>query len=171
VSQSPLTDLDTFLAYSLALEEESAERLREAAEMMRIHHQHEVAKLFSQLAEFSDRHAAEVKALCEGRELPHLHPWDFEWPELEAPETWDYAAIRYDMTPHQVLTNMLLVERNTADFYQAIAEDSDDDNIVTLARDFAAEERGHASALESWLNRLPSEPIRSGDMDPPVEPV
>jgi rubrerythrin len=170
MSHNPVTDLDTFLAYSLVLEEESAERLREVADMMAGHQQADLAVLFHQLADYSDKHAEEVKTLCGGRTLPQLNPWDFVWPDLEPPETFDYGAALYQMTATQALTNMLLLERNTASFYLTIARQSQNAQIVALAQEFANEEQQHAAAIDDWLQRLPKALLASPDIDPPHQP-
>jgi len=170
VTQDPLTDLNTFLSYSLTLEEESADRLREAAEMMETHFLPDLEKLFMELADHSAKHCQEIKQICENRALPKIDPWDFDWPDAEAPETWDYAAIRYTMTAREILTNMLKVEQSAADFYQGIATQSSDPDITAYAREFANEERSHAASLEGWLRRLPPDKPQVPDIDPPQEP-
>ena len=48
-----MVDLDTFLAYSVALEEEAAERHDELADMMDVHNNTEVAETFRKLAHYS----------------------------------------------------------------------------------------------------------------------
>lgn len=168
--QTPLNDLATFLAYSLVLELESAERLRELAEAMAQHHKPDIEELLLQLAAYSDKHGSEVQAICGDTPLPDLKPWEFEWPGAEPPETFDYAALRYEMTPRQLLEVALALEHNTADFYADIARRSTDDDIRLHADNFASEELNHAEALESWLQRLPAVGFRRFDIDPAVEP-
>ena len=58
-----MTDLDTFLAYSVALEEEAAERHGELADMMAVHNNPEVAETFRKLAHYSRLHAQVLEAL------------------------------------------------------------------------------------------------------------
>ncbi|NCF63809.1 MAG: rubrerythrin, partial [Gammaproteobacteria bacterium] len=48
-----ITDLDIFLTYSVALEEEAAERHDELADMMDVHNNPEVAETFRKLAHYS----------------------------------------------------------------------------------------------------------------------
>ena len=172
--QTPLNDLPTFLAYSLLLELESAERLRELAEAMAQHHKPDIEQLLLQLAGYSDKHGAEVQGIvqsaCGDTPLPDLKPWDFEWPGAEPPETFDYAALRYEMSPRQLLEVALALEHNTADFYADIARRSVDENIRLHADNFATEELSHAEALEQWLRRLPPEEHRNFDIDPAHQP-
>ena len=56
-----MSDLDTFLAYSVALEEEAAERHDELADMMDVHNNPEVAETFRKLAHYSRLHAQEIR--------------------------------------------------------------------------------------------------------------
>ena len=51
-----MSSLDTFLAYSVALEEEAAERHDELADMMDVHHNPDVAATFRKLAHYSRLH-------------------------------------------------------------------------------------------------------------------
>ena len=90
-----INDLDTFLAYSLALEEEAAERHDELADMMEVHNNPEVAGIFRKLAGYSRLHAQEVRDHSRGSGLPKIAPWDYGWETLEAPETTDIGAVDY----------------------------------------------------------------------------
>ena len=61
---SRIPDLDSFFAYSIALEEEAAERHDELADMLEVHNNDEVAAIFRKLAHYSRLHAAEVRELA-----------------------------------------------------------------------------------------------------------
>ena len=74
-----ITDLDTFLVYSIALEEEAAERHDELADTLDVHNNPEVAATFRKLAEYSRLHAQEIRDHAKGRQLPVIAPWDFGW--------------------------------------------------------------------------------------------
>ncbi len=169
-----VSDLRLFLAHSLELEQESAERLREFADTMRHHQQRALAELFDELATYSDLHAREVAAICEGHSLPHLKPWEFTWPDEEPPETGAYARLRYEMRPETALRLMIEQESAAADFYADVAARSADPEIVKYAAEFAAEEREHASLLQARLAALQQEgsaaPAPAPDIDPPHQP-
>lgn len=169
MKHDPLTELPAFLAYSLELEKESAERLREFSAIMRTHNQHELAETFERLAHYSDKHAAEVEAICGDRELPEIPAWEFDWPGAEPPETCRYESLGYDMSVRQALEAMLAQERDSAAFYQSVADRSGNDEIRDYAAQFAQEEREHAAALESWLGKLDEGTAPAPDIDPPRE--
>ena len=69
-----MTDLDTFLAYSVALEEEAAERHDELADMMDVHNNPDVAETFRKLAHYSRLHAQEIRDHSRGANLPVIAP-------------------------------------------------------------------------------------------------
>ena len=163
----PVNDLATFLAHSLALERESAERLREFANTMRGHNQHELADTFEQLAGYSDLHAAEVETICGDRKLPVMQAWEFAWPDLEAPETCQYDNVRYDMSKQEAIEILLAQEEASAAFYSDVARRTRDEAIRDFARAFAAEEQEHARALTQWMARVEQDGARVPDIDPP----
>lgn len=167
---SPLDDLPTFLAYSLVLELESADRLRELADAMAQHRKPDIEQVLLQLAAYSDQHGAEVRAICDDFPLPDLKAWEFDWPGAEPPETFDYGALRYEMTPRQLLTLALELEHNTAEFYAEIAQRSADPEISRHAENFAKEELEHVEALSQWLEGLPPPTPASVDIDPFNQP-
>lgn len=163
-----ISDLDTFLAFSLALEEEAAERHDELADMMEVHNNPEVAGIFRKLAGYSRLHAGEVRDRSRGSDLPKIAPWDFGWETPEAPETADIAAVDYLISPAQALRVALSNERRARDFYAAVGRDSPDADVRALASEFAEEEQGHLELLEQWLERIPEEDTSATfDPDPP----
>tara|TARA_R110002110_G_scaffold111137_2_gene276819 strand:+ start:14323 stop:14850 length:528 start_codon:yes stop_codon:yes gene_type:complete len=174
VNQDLISDLPLFLAHSLELERESAERLREFADTMRHHQQHALAQLFAELAGYSDLHAQEIAAICEGHKLPRLKAWEFTWPGDEPPETSAYAGLRYEMQPQTALRLMIDQENAAADFYAAVAAQSSDAEIVKHAAEFAQEEREHASLLQARLAALQETGSDTAapapDIDPPQQP-
>jgi len=169
MSMDPASDLSVFLAYSLELERESAERLREGAVIMRAHGQRSAAALLEQLSIYSDRHAEEIAEICEAHALPTLKPWDFVWPDAEPPETCDYASMRYSMSDKEVLESMLGLEERTAHFYRSVGCRSEKSDVQQYAEQFAEEELSHAQALRSMIAALSTGVHPAPDIDPPRE--
>ena len=166
-----MTDLDTFLAYSVALEEEAAERHDELADMMDVHNNPEVAETFRKLAHYSRLHAQEIRDRAEGSQLPRIAPWDFGWDTPEGPETADIGAVDYRMNTARALHIAMANERRAHDFYAAISVDSPDDEVRAVAAEFAEEEQGHLALLEQWLEKIPESPDDLAfDPDPPHMP-
>jgi rubrerythrin len=166
-----MTNLATFLAYSVALEEESAERHDELADMMDVHHNAEVSETFRKLAGYSRLHAAEIREHSVGRELPVIAPWEFGWDEMEGPETADIADTNYLMSVSDALKIAMGNERRAHDFYQDISKHSPDAGVRGLAAEFAAEEGEHLELLQEWQKKIAD----SGDEfvfdpDPPHTP-
>jgi rubrerythrin len=116
-----MTDLDTFLAYAVALEEEAAERHDELADMMEVHNNPEVTATFRKLAGYSRLHAQEIRDRSRGADLPRIAPWDFGWETMEGPETADIGDVNYLMTPSRALAIAMGNERRAHDFYDSIS--------------------------------------------------
>ena len=149
-----MTDLATFLAYSVTLEEESAERHDELADMMDVHHNPEVTETFRKLAHYSRAHASEIRQHSAGHDLPVIAPWEFEWDGMEGPETADIADVNYLMSITHALKIALGNERRAHDFYHEISEHSPDAGVRALAAEFAVEELEHLELLEEWQARI-----------------
>ncbi len=165
-----MTDLDTFLAYSVALEEEAAERHDELADMMEVHNNPDVADTFRKLAHYSRLHAREIRDHSEGSDLPVIAPWDFGWETMEGPETADIGEMNYLMTTRQALQIAMGNEKRAHDFYSGISRESPDAAVRALAGEFADEEKEHLALLEKWLENCPGADDQIYDPDPPHMP-
>ena len=166
-----IIDLDTFLAYSVALEEEAAERHDELADMMEVHNNPEVAETFRKLAHFSRLHAQEIRNHAKGRNLPVIAPWDFGWEDMEGPETGDIGEVNYLMHTAQALQIAMGNEKRAHDFYYTISQESPDAGVRSLAAEFAEEEREHLRLLQKWMDECPNqEEEMAYDPDPPHTP-
>lgn len=166
-----MIDLDTFLAYSVALEEEAAERHEELADMMEVHNNPEVAATFRKLAGYSRLHAREIRDHSRGADLPRIAPWDFGWETMEGPETADIGDVNYLMGPARALEIAMGNERRAHDFYAAISRESPDDSVRVLAAGFAEEEQEHLALLEQWRAKVPAPDDEVlFDPDPPHMP-
>ena len=166
-----MTDLDTFLAYSVALEEEAAERHGELADMIDVHNNPEVAETVRRLAHYSRLHAQEIRDRSRGSDLPRIAPWDFGWETMEGPETADIGSVNYLMNTARALQVAMGNEQRAHDFYFAISKDSPDPEVRALAAEFADEEKEHLGLLEKWLAKLPEAADEEiFDPDPPHMP-
>jgi len=167
---SRMTDLDTFLAYAVTLEEEAAGRHDELADMMDVHNNPEVAATFRKLAHYSRLHAQEIRDHSQGHDLPRIAPWDFEWETMEGPETADIGKVDYLMSARQALNIAMGNEQRAHDFYFSISEGSPDEAVRALAAEFAEEEQEHLGLLNTWLGQLPPDDGPAFDPDPPNAP-
>ncbi|RKT45297.1 ferritin-like domain-containing protein [Thiocapsa rosea] len=158
-----------FLVHALELEHESAERYRQLAESMTVHHNHTVAAVFRLLADMSAAHASEVTARAEGLRLPEIAPWDFKWACPGSPEVdCDDFDVSYLMTPLQALELALFNEIRGRDFYAFVATDSPQPRVRALAAEMAAEENEHVELVATWVERERLAPTRTPeDLDPP----
>jgi rubrerythrin len=160
-----ITDLDTFLTYSVALEEEAAGRHDELADMMEVHNNPEVAATFRKLAHYSRLHAQEIRDHSKGHNLPVIAPWDFGWESMEGPETADIGDVNYMMTTVHALNIAMGNEQRAHDFYYEISRLSPDEAVRALAAEFADEEKEHLELLNQWLQKHPE-----SDLEMPFDP-
>ncbi|GEO80376.1 ferritin-like domain-containing protein [Pararhodospirillum oryzae] len=166
-----MDDLGTFLAHAVALEKESGERFDALADSLEVHHNPEVVELFRKMAHFSRLHLREVQDRAVGVVLPHLRPWEFSWPNAEAPETPSVEDTHYRMTAHHALLQALASERQGQAFYAGVAARTVNAQVKALATAFAAEEGEHVALLEATLSRFPPPPANwAEDPDPPNAP-
>jgi rubrerythrin len=166
-----ITDLDTFLAYSVALEEEAADRHDELADMLDVHNNPGVAATFRKLAYYSRLHAREIREHAAGRSLPVIAPWDFGWEDMEGPETADIGAVNYLMNTARALQIAMGNEQRAHDFYQRISREASAADVREMAAGFAEEESGHLELLRRWIDRTDeSADEEAFDPDPPNMP-
>jgi len=166
-----IVNLDTFLAYSIALEEEAADRHDELADMLDVHNNPGVATTFRKLAHYSRLHAQEIRDHAKGRSLPVIAPWDFGWENMEGPETADIGEVNYLMNTAHALRIAMGNEQRAHDFYHQISLDSDDPEIKAMAGEFAEEEKEHLELLKMWMDKTDeSADEQLFDMDPAHTP-
>ena len=152
VTYNLISDLPVFLAYSLELEKEAAERLSQFSSIMEKNKQPDLAETFKRLAKFSEDHANEVANICKKRSIPLSPASNFDAAEQESPETFQYDDAGFSMTTREAVETMLTQEKASADFYAEVANRTVNPEIREFALTFAREEREHAEALEDWLN-------------------
>lgn len=148
-----IADLDTFLVYSITLEEEAAERHDELADVMGVHNNPEVAATFRKLAEYSRLHAQEIRNHAKGRDLPVIAPWDFGWEDMEGPESSDMERVNYLMNTAQALHLAMDNEQRAFDFYDQIGRESQVSEVAAMAAEFAIEEKEHLDLLQAWMDK------------------
>jgi len=159
--------MDEFMARACALEAEAAERYAELAELMRVHHNAEVADLFGRLARIEGLHRDKILVRM-GWEAPP-DPDAFRWQTPEGPETTDFADPHYLMTPWHALKLAEHNEIRAAEFFEALAaQDGLPADLLAAAAETAVEEREHVALVRAWLARVP-EPRDDWDedIDPP----
>lgn len=160
-------DLHMFLAHAIELEAEAAERYEELAESMEVHNNLETAELFRRLGRYSRQHRDEIIAIANlAGPLPKVAPWEFAWlGAAESPEAAAFEDAHYLMTPRHALTMALSCEEQARAYYQAVADQSGNADVVGLAREFAEEEGTHVEFVKELLDRQPADP-ESWDEDP-----
>lgn len=165
----PLATVDELLAYSLAIEEEAAERYAELADLMEVHNNHEVAELFRKLEAIEGKHIANVEAMGKGRALPRISPLGLQWDDAESPEALAHEDVHYLMTPHHALSLALVAEQRATAFFARVAEEADDEEVRRMAAKLRDEEQEHVELMGQWLARYPKpEDGWDEDPDPPA---
>jgi rubrerythrin len=163
--QCPVASVDKLLAYSLAIEQEAAERYAELGDQMEVHNNHEVAELFHKLSAIEAKHIANVEAMGEGRELPGISLWELQWDDAESPEALAHDEVHYLMTPYHALSLVLMGERRAMAFFARVAEDAEDEEVRRMASRLRDQEQEHVALMEEWLGRYPK-PEEGWDEDP-----
>jgi rubrerythrin len=171
VGKEPIATVPEFLAHALELEVEARDRYREMADCMEVHHNPEVADLFSEMAHYSELHVREVQLRAQGIELPAIAPWGFKWSCPESPEAPCAEDAHYLMNRRQALQLALHNETRARDFYLRVATRSQVTEVRTLAQEMAGEEQLHVELLTEWIARAANgaEELPE-DLDPPNSP-
>lgn len=146
-----MNNVEIFLAHAICLEQEAVRRFEQLADAMRTCGNRDVAELFAQLGAFSRMHLAEATARAGFRELPAPGELEYEWPDVESPETAAIWAADPFIGREQALQVALDAESAGLAFYQGVLDRSDDPEIRHFATEFVAEESGHVAELQRWL--------------------
>ena len=145
--------LDVFLAHALAMEDEAAERYLQLADMMEAHDNQEVSALFRDMHRYSRMHGDSIRQRAADRQLPRLRMDEYRW--ASPPEVGDEDAFDYEIVAFRALEYARNNEWRAMEYYQGVADATDDPVLRALAADFAKEESEHADAIGEWLDRVP----------------
>jgi rubrerythrin len=146
-----MESVETFLAYAIQLEREAALRYGQLADAMDSCGNREVAKLFRRLSDYSRLHLADAMTRGGFRETPEIREDQFDWPDLESPETAAIWGADPFLGRADALEIALDAERAGFAYYNRILQTTDDPEIRALAAEFAAEEHEHVAELEKWI--------------------
>lgn len=152
-------ELALFLAHAVELEREAAERYQELADTLEVHNNPEVADFFARMAGEARLHLSSVLEHVGDETLPTLQPWEFDWPDPEAPESASYEATNYRMTLRQAISLAMQNEVRAWAYYSQTAERSVDKKTRQLANSYAEEEKAHARELERALEKMSEDPV------------
>ncbi len=143
--------VETFLAHTIRLEQEAARRFEQLADAMQTSGNQAVGQLFDRLAHFSRLHLAEARARAGFREVPELGADDYQWPDIESPETAAIWAADPLLGCGEALEVALAAESAGLAYYQQILAETTDPEIRRFAEEFVAEEGQHVTELQRWL--------------------
>jgi len=161
---------EELLAYSLALEKEAVERFTELADQMEVHNNHEVADLFYKLAEIEGKHVDNVNRASQGKQLPDLLAWEFDWIGAgQSPEGGSMEDAHYLMQPWHAIELAKHGEQRAVAFFKHVASTATDKEVQKMARELVIEEEEHVALLEQWQQRFPKPADNwDDDLDPPT---
>lgn len=145
--------VDEFLGYAAKVEEDAAIHFDEIAAAMEDCGNHEVGKLFRQLAAFSRLHLAEVQSRAGSLDITLNLPPEYVWPDHATPERTSLLAGDASMSRGDALRAALRGERRGYEFYVAVAATTNTPGVAAMAKEFVKEEAEHVSILEAWITR------------------
>lgn len=146
-----MESVEEFLAHAIRLEQEAALRFGQLADAMATAGNSEVMKLFRRLSEYSLLHLADARARAQYRNLPQMTALDYQWPDIESPETAAIWAMDPSIGQGQALRVALEAEGAGLAYYQAVLDGTRDPEIRVLAKEFVDEETLHVTELRRWL--------------------
>jgi rubrerythrin len=151
-----MQSVEQFLVYAARLEQEAALRFDELADMAQSFENKEVEDFFRQMAKFSRMHLEEAKKRGGFRDLPEIGSGEFDWPDIESPESAAIWGADPNMDVNQALQLALQAEEGGLAFYANVLESTSDPEIKAMAEEFVAEETEHVEAIQKWIARYAS---------------
>jgi len=161
-----ITDL---LSHALALEHEASDRYAELAELMEVHNNIDVAKLFERMAEIEKLHVDQILRMVSKNKLEDLPKKEWTWISPEGPETTNPEDLHYLMKPHHALQLALVNEQRAFEYYDQVAKNTSDEETRSLAEELATEEEEHVALVKVWMDKYPEmDEDWDYDDDPPL---
>ncbi len=165
---TPITNIDSLMAYAYALEAEASERYSEFADAMETHNNREVAELFRKLARIENLHAEHILEEMGWSIAPPPPASGWQWEGLEGPETAEHTELHYLMQPYHALQIALHNERRAEAFFADLVRKAPSGRVRDAAKEMTAEEAEHVRLVEDWLRRTPKPDADwAADPDPP----
>ena len=161
--------LPEFLAHAVALELEAAERYLELADMMEAHRNDAVSSVFRSMQRFSQMHHDSIKLRIGTMQLPDLKSREYRWsspPEVGGEEGFDYMIEAYNALKYARENEVRALQ-----YYRSVADQSTDEEVKRLAKEFASEESEHVAALDKWIELTPRPSTTWQDDPNPLPPV
>jgi rubrerythrin len=143
-------------AHAIAIEREAAERYSELAERMDDEGRDELARVFGELAQMEAEHLDTLERRTAGLSLPPIPEDKYHWIENGPPETAPHQLVFRLMTPRQALCIALAAEERAEAFFEQVCCSASDPALRALAREMAAEERGHMELVSRMLEGTPA---------------
>lgn len=164
-----INDITDLLSHALALEYEASDRYAELAELMEVHNNINVAKLFERMAEIEKLHVDQILRMVNQHEVRDLPRKEWKWISPEGPETTNPEDLHYLMKPHHALQLALVNEQRAFEYYDQVAKHTSDEATRDLAEELATEEEEHVALVKVWLDRYPAmDDDWEYDDDPPL---
>lgn len=151
IPQELLSSVEVFLSYAIKLEEEATLRFGQLADAMDASGNRPVGALFRKLSDYSRLHLQDAKSRAGFRDVPVMLPQQFQWPELESPETAAIWATDPLIAYGEAIEIALESEKRGYDFYKLVLDSTADPEIKALAKEFVEEEAEHVQWLEQWI--------------------
>lgn len=151
MSDQPHDNVDLFLAHAIKLEQEAALRYAQLADAMGAAGNRDAEKIFRKLAKFSQMHHAEARARAGFHEIPKLTPGEFQWPDIESPETAAIWGADPLIAKDEALQIALDAERAAHAFYAEVLAATSDPEVAAVAREFVDEEGEHVQWMLRWI--------------------
>ena len=146
--------LPEFLAHAIALEREAQERYLELADVMEAHRNLDTAKVFRDMARFSQMHGDEIAERAKHVELRKLNSWEFRWRMYH--EVGDDDGVHYLMTARHALKYARENENPWHDLLPDGGRKKPGWGSSTPRQRVCRRGKGHVEALDRWIEKTPS---------------
>ncbi len=148
-----IASVEEFHGFAVKVEQDAALHFDKLSAAMEACGNHEVGKLFAQLASFSRLHLAEAQKRAAASDAEKHIPPDYAWPDHETPERTALWAGDPALSRLDALKAALVGEKRGYEFYYSVAGTTSDPAIRAAAKEFYLEEAEHVQVLEAWITR------------------
>lgn len=155
MSDTEIKTKSELLVHAYQMEIEAQDRYTYLADLMEVHNNPDLVKLFRKLSWVEGLHAKHILEQMGEEDDKDPQPHELKWEGGESPEAFDLAEADYLMSPNGALKLALEAEKNAYKFFADIVETTTDADMKTLAVEFAAEEKEHVELMQAELAKYP----------------
>ncbi|HMV53174.1 MAG TPA: ferritin family protein [Rhodocyclaceae bacterium] len=145
-------------AHALAVDHEAVSRYAQFAEWLEARGSDATARLFREMARFTEEHAKSLESRIGDAALPRVKETEHDWIDNAPHDQADDSVVLQLMTAFDALKIAEDAELHAQHFFEQIAASAENTEVRKFARELSRELAAHVRQLDTQLARTPHPP-------------